>query len=64
MAYRVKTVNPQYGMAVNKWFKDVELRRPVADELVMNLQKFRSKTGRPLGPFKEKKPLKDVVKIG
>jgi len=43
MAYRVKTVNPQYGMAVNKWFKDVGLRRPVVDELVVGLQKFRSK---------------------
>jgi len=48
-AFVVKTVNPQYGMALQKWFDDVGLRGPVADDLIKNLQKFRTRDRTKIG---------------
>ncbi len=45
MAYRIKGVNPQSGTALMNWIETTGLRDPVIEDLVSNLQKFRSKKG-------------------
>ena len=57
-AYIIKGVNPQYGIALKRWFDEVGILESISDQLIANLQKFRSQTGKDLNINKKIKALR------